>query len=404
MKRNLDKVISPIQWQRRNKLKKVILVAAILLVMLMAVGGCAQPAAPGETTKTVTTTVTAGAGATTTVTAPAKTVTTTKTVTAGEEPKVYKLNMQTHCSAGDVFWMQIERVCAMANAASGGRLEITPHVGGSVVPATKELEGVLDGSLDIAATDSSFHRGILPAAGPFTTTMGGLTMIQQFLWYTRGDGGELCAELYDTVDAQYVDFILCNGPEIWLSSVDPVETLADMQGFNMRVLGEAGDVLAKMGVNTIMLPGGECYEALSRGTLDGLDYSSPITNWNMGFQEVINYMYMSPTRAPTNNGVLIMRKDKWAEIPDDLQQIIHAASRYYIGPYISEQIALSVEALVHFKDYGTNVEPLPAEIDEEFMRLAAEYYDEQGAKDPFYAKVIASQREWKEICEEMGIQ
>ena len=85
-------------------MKKVILVAVILLVALMAVGGCAQPAAPSETTKTVTTTATVGAGATATVTAPAKTVTTTKTVTVGEEAKVYKLNIQNHGPAGDVFW------------------------------------------------------------------------------------------------------------------------------------------------------------------------------------------------------------------------------------------------------------------------------------------------------------
>jgi TRAP-type mannitol/chloroaromatic compound transport system substrate-binding protein len=362
--------------------KIVFLGMAVLLVSLLAIGGCAQPAAPATVTITATVTKTA----------------------AVEAPKVYKLNMQTQSPAGDVFWMNIERVSAMANEASGGRLQITPHVGGAVVPATKELEGVMDGSLDIATTDSSFHRSLLNAAGPFTTTMGGLTMMQQFLWYTRGDGDKLCAELYDPVDVQYVGFLSCNAPEIWLSSVDPVKTLADMDGYNMRVLGEAGDVLAKMGVNTVMLPGGEVYEATSRGTLDGFDYSSPTTNWNMGFQEVVNYMYMSPTRAPTSNAITLMRKDKWAELPDDLKLILQAAGRYWSGPYISEQIYGFATGLRNFKDYGTIVEPLPAVIDEEFMRLAAEYYDVQAAKDPFYAKVIASQREWKAICEELGVQ
>ena len=384
-------------------MKKVILLAVILLVTLMLVVGCAQPAAPSETTKTVTTTATVGAGATATVTAPAKTVTTTKTVTVGEEAKVYKLNIQNHGPAGDVFWPNLERVCAMANDASGGRLELTPHIGGAVVPATKELEGLLDGSLDMCATDSSFHRGLLPSAGPFTTTMGGLTMMQQMLWYTSGRGDALAEEMYGTLDIQYVSFMSCNAPEIWLSSVDPVETLDDLDGFNMRVLGEAGDVLAKMGVNTVMLPGGEVYEATSRGTLDGFDYSSPVTNWSMGFQEVINYMYMSPSRAPTSNAIILMPKDTWAELPDDLKLVIQGASRFWSGPYLSEQIYLSAEAMQKFIDYGTSVEQLPAEIDEEFMRLAAEYYDEQ-ATDPFYAKVLASQREWKAVCELFGVE
>jgi len=292
----------------------------------------------------------------------------------------------------------------MITNASDGLLVVTPHVGGSVVPATKELEGVMDGSLDIAATDSAFHRGILPAAGPFCTTMGGLTMVQQFLWYTSGRGEKLATELYDQVDVQYVAFLSCNAPEIWLSSVDPVKTLADMKGYNMRVLGEAGDVLAKMGVNTVMLPGGEVYEATARGTLDGFDYSSPVTNWKMGFQEVINYMYLSPTRAPTSNAILLIRKDKWAELPDDLQLVIQGAARYFTGQYLSEQTALFEEGLRNFIDYGTTVEPLPKEIDDEFMRLAGEYYDEQAAADPFYAKVIKDQREWKAICEALGVQ
>ena len=83
--------------------RNIILVVITLLVALVLVGGCAQPAAPSETTKTVTTTVTAGAGATatTTVTAPAKTVTTTKTVTVGEEAKVMKWNLQCHVPTGD---------------------------------------------------------------------------------------------------------------------------------------------------------------------------------------------------------------------------------------------------------------------------------------------------------------
>ena len=383
-------------------MKKIaLLLGAILIVSLLVVGGCAQPAAPGapgETTKTVTTTATKTT--TSTVTAPAKTV--TKTVTAGEEPKVIEWNLQTHNPTGSVGWLNIEEIVKFVETASDGRLIISPFAGGALVPAGKEIDALLDQTIDISYTDSNFHKHLFPAGGLFCCMMGGNSQIQQMLWY-GGEGKELIQRMYDEVDLKYVCPTIFSPAEIWLSSTVPIETLDDLNGYNMRVLGDAGGPLSKMGINTVMIPGGEVYESLQRGVIDGMDYSGFNTNSKLGFHEVTDYAYISSTRAPTVSGFLQTRQDTWAELPDDLKSILEAVGPTLLPSAIYQYVLDEATGYQKFVDAGVIIAPLPAEIDEEFMRLAKEFYEEQAAKDAFYAEVLESQLEWNAKCKALGI-
>jgi TRAP-type mannitol/chloroaromatic compound transport system substrate-binding protein len=56
-----------------------------------------------------------------------------------------------------------------------------------------------------------------------------------------------------------------------------------------------------------------------------------------------------------------------------------------------------------FKDYGCDVQPLPKAVEDEFLRLAKLYYDKKSAADPFFAKVVESQRKFKAITDSLGI-
>jgi len=49
--------------------------------------------------------------------------------------------------------------------------------------------------------------------------------------------------------------------------------------------------------------------------------------------------------------------------------------------------------------YGIKVRPLPEDIEQEMLRVAEAYYDEEAAKDSLYAEIIQSQRDFAEICE-----
>ena len=180
--------------------------------------------------------------------------------------------------------------------------------------------------------------------------------------------------------------------------------MADLKGLKMRCLGDGGKILANMDVATVLVAGGEIYESMQRGVINAFEYSGPSVNWSMAFQEVADYMYISPSRAPTDCFFVGVNKAEWDKLPADLQKIVELAVRTELPKWYSQNVVLDAEYIQKFVDYGTEVSPLPKDIEEELAEVAADYYDELAAGDAMFAKVLQSQREFKALCELQGIR
>src|SRR3546814_10651650 len=48
------------------------------------------------------------------------------------------------------------------------------------------------------------------------------------------------------------------------------------------------------GAKTTLLPGGEIFPALDKGTIDVADYTGPAINYALGFHQVTKYISMGP--------------------------------------------------------------------------------------------------------------
>ena len=67
--------------------------------------------------------------------------------------------------------------------------------------------------------------------------------------------------------------------------------------------GLVGKVLGKLGASVQNIPGGELYQALSSGALDGLEWVGPFADERAGFQEVAkNLLYCGFPRAKFGSG------------------------------------------------------------------------------------------------------
>ena len=73
-------------------------------------------------------------------------------------------------------------------------------------------------------------------------------------------------------------------------------------------------------------------------------------------------------------------------------------SRYYA--WLVKENATYLKKI---EDYGVQVLPLPKAIEEAFLKEAKKFYDEKAEGNPFYAKVLESQRAFKECCELAGV-
>ena len=65
--------------------------------------------------------------------------------------------------------------------------------------------------------------------------------------------------------------------------------------------------------------------------------------------------------------------------------------------HYNEKLALDIEAVQNFEDYGTNVGPIPPAIAAEVERQAVIFYDEMSAEDPFFAEVTDSILEFRKV-------
>jgi len=69
--------------------------------------------------------------------------------TAQAQDKVYKWDMTYPLYRGTWDWAVLEKWCADLKAASGGRLDITPHAGGEIMPVMETFDAVSTGTLKI---------------------------------------------------------------------------------------------------------------------------------------------------------------------------------------------------------------------------------------------------------------
>jgi TRAP-type mannitol/chloroaromatic compound transport system substrate-binding protein len=71
---------------------------------------------------------------------------------AADAPKKIVWKSSGHGPASDPSQVFHDELCKAITAASGGRLEIKPFVGGSIVPAYKELDAVHENVLQLCYT------------------------------------------------------------------------------------------------------------------------------------------------------------------------------------------------------------------------------------------------------------
>jgi len=127
-------------------------------------------------------------------------------------------------------------------------------------------------------------------------------------------------------------------------------------------------------------------------------------NWAMGFQEVFDYLYLSPTRAPADGSFIAVNKDAFEALSPDLQMAVKVVAETERAKFFTNAMVEDAKALEKMKDYGVQVLPLPKEIEEGLLKVASEFYDEKVAEHGgFYARVVESHRAFKKLCELLGV-
>ena len=177
----------------------------------------------------------------------------------------------------------------------------------------------------------------------------------------------------------------------------PLKSLDDLKGKRLRLLGDEAVIFGKLGVSAVSTPSPELYSALERGVIDGAQHGTISADWMYGNYEVMPYVYMGPTRQPSDVYVYMVNKKEWAALPDDLKKILVELGwaegiRHYAWRTFED-----ASATAKWLDYGCVVEPIPKDIEEAVVQSALEFYEEKAVKDAFFKKTFDSLMAWRDL-------
>jgi len=164
---------------------------------------------------------------------------------------------------------------------TGGELEFKPFAAKEVVGDFELLDGVKNGALEAMNSFTLYWAGKVPATAFLSSYLMGLRYPHEWDVFFYGNGGlKLAREVFAKQGMMYVGRIH-HGPNI-IHSKKPIRSIEDFKDLKLRVPGGMiAEGFAAIGAKTTLLPGGEVFSALEKGTIEAADYTGPAVNWDL---------------------------------------------------------------------------------------------------------------------------
>jgi len=296
----------------------------------------------------------------------------------------------------DIFHEMAADYAKKVNDMSGGRLKLDLLPAGAVVPAFQLQEAVHSGILDGGHGVTVYWYGKNKAASLFGTPPSmGWDAHSMLAWYYYGGGEALYKELVnDILKLNVVGFLyypMMNQPLGWFKK--EVKSAADFKGLKYRTVGLSADLYREMGASVTILPGGEIVPALDRGLIDAAEFNNPSSDLLLGFPDVSKVFMVRSHHQQTECFELSFNKTKYDALPAELKAIL----RYAAFAANTDQFWWAAhdrysKDLIEIEKRGVKVIPTPDAILD--AQLSAWDKVIAANKDPFFQKVLNSQKAW----------
>lgn len=315
--------------------------------------------------------------------------------------KTYKLKLaETWGPNFPIFGDSSKNLAAMVETMSNGRLKIVIHSANKHKSPFGIFDMVRSGQYDMGHSASYYWKGKVPATMYFTTMPFGMIASEQYAWFYYGGGMELMNELYGKYNLlSFPGGNTGNQMGGWFQK--EINTVEDLQGLKMRIPGFAGEVLAKLGAKPTNIPPGELYTALERGTIDALEWVGPSLDLRMGFHKIAPYYYTG-WHEPGAELQFLVNKKKFERLPADLQEILRVAMKASAYDMYAQSMH---ESAVNWATISTEYPNIKVKTFPDVVMKAIEEANEallkeNAEKDPFAAKVLASQQSYMDKIRE----
>lgn len=234
--------------------------------------------------------------------------------------------------------VQMERWKQEAEKRTGGRLVIQTFPGGTLLGAKNMFDGVVMGQADIGCFAMSYHPGRFPVVEAVdlphewpNAVVASLTLMDLFNKYKPESFAQV----------KVLSMFTC--PPANIMSIDPVRSLDDLKGMEIRAAGTGVHIFELLGASPIGMPQSDVPDALHKKVIKGMASSLEVMK-DFNYAEYCRYITM--TNLQVVSFAVVMNRTRWNELPDDIKTVLDDLSMEqaeWTGRYVDEHVRQAVE-------------------------------------------------------------
>ena len=294
----------------------------------------------------------------------------------------------------DTIYGAAEVMAKQVSDMTGGKFQISVHAGGELMPPFGVVDGVQNGTVEMAHTAPYYFFGKDPTFAMDCAIPFGLNSRQMTAWMYEGNGMKLFREFYAGYNIH--NFPMGNtGAQMGGWYRKEIKTLADIKGLKMRIGGFGGKVLERIGGVPQNIPGGEIYQALEKGTIDASEWVGPYDDQKLGLNKVApNYYYPGWWEGGPQLSLYINTK-AFAGLSAEYKAIVENAAAHAHTVMQARYDARNPAALKQLVGAGTKLFRFPKDVMDGAFKAAMEVYGELSGSNPAWKKIYADYNDFR---------
>jgi TRAP-type mannitol/chloroaromatic compound transport system substrate-binding protein len=294
-----------------------------------------------------------------------------------------------------------ERLAARLSELSDGRLEVTYFGGGELVPPFGVFDAVSSGAAEFGHTASYFAVGQVRSAMYFTTFPYGLTQDELSGWIRFGGGQELWDEAYAPFGVKPF-YAGGSGAQAGGWFRKPIRSLDDLQGLKMRIAGLGGDIMKRIGVNTVLTPPSEIFTALQAGVVDAAEFVGPWNDVALGLFQIAPYYYLPAFHEPGAGLECSVNMAFYDDLSPQLKLVVATAAAQTAEETVADFRYHNTVVLRDLVARGVTVGAFPDDVVAALGAAAREAIDAYPKGDAMAEKIHAPYFDFVRMCARYG--
>lgn len=291
------------------------------------------------------------------------------------------------------FWAAAERLARSITEMSGGRLQVTAHAAGELVPPARIFNAVAEGAVELGHASPDRWLEVDPVFQIFSGLPFGLTATEHEGWIRYGGGQEMWERAY--APHGVVPFLAGNtGTQAGGWFRREIRNASDFRGLKIRMSGAGAEILRRLGAEIVDIPPSDIFPAMQTGLLDATEWVGPWNDLAFGIHNVARFYYLPAFHETGTALELIANAEAWRKLEPDLKAVLKGAAA---AASAETQSAFNYHNAVALELIATRTNavilPLPDSIMRTLDRTAAVVIQEIAASSQLGRTAHASYRE-----------